>query len=244
VPRLYTWLLNAEENIATQTSSSFLLPNREAALFVQRLLPNAATSRVEPLIVTTQGRPGTVEKGKQEQRGVQLIESYIAPSRQAEFLHFMLPVSRSANGERPRVSALQGTARGLRIQWANGEAEVVLLRGNNEELSMNGERAVARVSPRGTWQRLILQRGTRLSRGSTELMKSTQPVSVAFQMVRDQKLHGTLYAELTTVISVSSPVRPRSVQVNGANVKSRYDEATDMVSFNVSAGTSVIEWDR
>lgn len=243
VPRVYTWLLNAEGNIVTQTSSSFELPNGEAALFAQRLLPNAATDKVEPLMVTTQGRPGEVEKGEQEQRGVQLVESSAEASRQGEFLHFMLPTGNSLKGERPRVSALQGTARGLRIQWPNGELEIVLLRGSDEGLSMNGERAVVRVSPGGAWQRLILQRGTHLSRGSTELLRSTLPVSVAFRSSGEQKLRGTLFAEATTTISVSAPVRPHRVRVNGADVKSQYDETTDMVSFNVSAGTSVIEWE-
>jgi hypothetical protein len=58
-----------------------------------------------------------------------------------------------------------------------------------------------------------------------------------------QKLRGTVYADDTTLISVSAPVRPRRVRVNGANVKSQYDETTDMVSFTVGAGTSTIEWD-
>jgi uncharacterized protein DUF4962/heparinase II/III-like protein len=245
-PHVYTWLLNADENIATPTSNSFVLQNGGAALFVQRLLPNAATVKVEPLIVTTQGRPGEVEKGEQEQRGVQLVESNAEPKGQAEFLHFMLPFRNAVKGERPRVSGLQETARGLRIDWPNGDKEFVLLRGSDEGLSMTGERAVVRVSPAGAWQRLILQRGTHLSRGGVELLRSTSPVDIAFQLMGQgsgaQKVRGTLHAEAKTEISVSAPLRPHSVRVNGVNVKSGYDETTDMVNFSVGAGTSVVEW--
>lgn len=247
VPRLFTWLLNAEKNITARSSNTFLIPNGPAALLTQRLLPNVATSKVERLIVTTQGRPGEVEKGVQEQRGFQLNESGAEPTRHAEFLYFMMPTANSIKGEQPRVSVLQGTARGLRIQWPGGEMEFVLLRGSDEGVSMDGARAIVRVSPRGVWQHLILQQGTRLSRGSVDLLRSTQPISVALQMMRQlknkQRMRGTLYAEAATLVGVIAPVRPHSVRVNGVKVKSRYDEATRMVSFNVGAGTSRIEWD-
>jgi Domain of unknown function (DUF4962)/Heparinase II/III-like protein len=247
VPRVYTWLLNAEKSIVTQTSNSFVMPNGNAELFAQCLLPNPVTFKVEPLIVTTQGRPGEVEKGELEQRGVQLVERNAEPSRHAVFLHFMMVNGKLVKGERPRVSALQGTAQGFRIQWPNGETEIVLLRGSDEGLSMNGERAVVRVSPKGAWQRLILQSGTRLSRGSTELLHSVKPVSVAFDMTGrstlERKVRGTLYAETPTVVSVRAPVKPHGMRINGGDVKSQYDGTTDMVSFTVGAGTSVIEWD-
>lgn len=250
-PRAYTWLLNAEETVVTQTRNSFALPNGDATLFVQLLLPDAPVVKVERLIVTTQGRPGEVEKGRQEQRGVQLVESTPKPGLRAEFLHFMQPIRSALTSAPPRVSALTGSARGVRIQWPNGETEIVLMRGSDESLSMNGQRAVARVSTGGAWQRLVLQRGTRLSRGNKELLRSTLPVDMAFQMTgamtsltsARQKLRGTLYADDTTLISVSAPVRPRRVRVNGADVKSQYDETTEMVSFTVGAGTSTIEWD-
>jgi hypothetical protein len=246
-PHVYTWLINADEKIATPTSNSFVLQNGGAALFVQRLLPNAATVKVEPLIVTTQGRPGEVEKGEQEQRGVQLVESNVEPKGQAEFLHFMLPFVNAINAKPPRVSGLQETARGLRIEWPNGDKEIVLLRGSDEGLNMTGERAVVRVSAAGAWQRLILQRGTYLSHRGAELVRSTLPVDIAFQVMGQergvQKVRGTLHAEATTEISVRAPVRPHSVHVNGVNVKSGYDETTDMVNFRVGSGTSVVEWD-
>jgi uncharacterized protein DUF4962/heparinase II/III-like protein len=242
VPHVYTWLLNAEEKVLSQMSNKFVaLPNGDATLLVDRLLPTAATTKVEPLIVTTQGRPGEVEKGEQEQRGFQLIESNSEPVRQTEFLYFMQPVSKS--DERPHVSALPGTTRGLRIQWPNGDNEIVLLRGNDENLNMTGGRAVARFSKEGTWQRLILQSGTKLSSRSIELFRSTLPVSVSLQKEGRQKLRGTLNAEAATVVSINAQNRPHNVRVNGVIVKGQYDEATDMVSFAVSAGTSVIELD-
>jgi hypothetical protein len=250
-PRAYTWLLNAEERVVTETESSFALPNGDATLLVQLLLPEAPVVRVEPQMVTTQGRPGEVEKGRQEQRGVQLVESTATPGLRGEFLHFMQPIRSALTSARPRVSALAGSARGVRIEWPNGETEIVLLRGSDEGLSMNGQRAVVRVSKGGAWQRLVLQRGTSLSRGSKELLRSTLPVNMAFQMIgadtsrtnARQKLRGTLYADDTTLIGVSAPVRPRGVRVNGASVKSQYNETTGMVSFTVGAGTSIVEWD-
>jgi hypothetical protein len=243
VPRAFTWLLNAEENIVTEAPGSFLLPNGDAALLTQRLLPNSAAIKVEPLIVTTQGRPGEVEKGGQEQRGFQLVESNGEPARTAEFLHFLLPVGNLAKGERPHVSPLRGTARGLQIEWPNGAKEIVLLSGNDEVLSIKGERGVIRLSPRGAWQRLILQRGTHLSYGGVELLRSAFPVSVAFQVRSALKVRGTLYAEVATMITVKVAVRPRGVRANGGELKYKYDEANDSVNFTVAAGTSVIEWD-
>lgn len=241
-PRVYSWLLNAEEKVESQASNTFhALTNDDAALLVERVLPATVTSKMEPLMVTTQGRPGEVEKGEQEQRGFQLLESNAEPSRQAEFLHFMMPVGNSS--ERPRVLALSGTARGLRIQWPDGDNDIVLLRGSGQDLSMSGERAVVRLTKEGAWQRLILQHGTRLSLGNVELLRSTVAVSVSLQRVSGGNVRGTLNSEAATTIHINAQSRPRSVRVNGVNVKSQYDEATNMVSFAVSAGTSVIEWD-
>jgi hypothetical protein len=247
VPRVYSWLLNAEQSIETQTSTSFVLPNGKAGLFAQRLLPNTVTARVEPLMVTTQGRPGEVEKGEQEQRGFQVVESNGEANRATEFLHFLLPFENVVKGEPPRVSALEGTARGLSIEWANRDTEIVLLRGSDEGISMSAERAVARVSPEGVWRRLVLQRGTLLSLKGTELLRSTLPVSIAIQVMDqgqgEQKVRGTLYAEAASVISVRVPMPPHSVRVNGVKVESRYNETTKMLTINTGVGTSTIGWD-
>src|SRR5205085_784729 len=145
-PRQFSWLLNAERAINERAAGDYLLPNGEAALIVERIMPANVSARVEPQMVTTQGRPGEVEKGEQEQRGFQLIERTEGEMKSAEFMHFIraansVLVGTAAHSGVPQIEALKGDARGVQINWGHGDTEWILLRGakaGDEELSTDG----------------------------------------------------------------------------------------------------------
>ncbi len=238
-PRKFSWLLNADNSFVVRSQNSFALSTRSATLFVQRLLPTSVTHQIEPQVVTTQGRPGEVEKGKLERRGFQLVETTNEKSREVQFLHFLRPTEVAWKNS-PRLLALPGVAGGLRIEWPNGDEETVVLREEGGDVKINGDRAVVRVSKEGVLQRLVLQRGTRVERKEVELLRSSKPVSVSLWMIDAQDWRGTVIADAPTTIVVSAPSLRANLRVNGAPVKSEYNAAQKTVSFEVGAGTNVI----
>jgi hypothetical protein len=87
-PHVYTWLLEADREIAA-TPGGADVRNGPAVLHVKRLAPEPATSRIVPLVVIDQGRPGSVEEGKPDRRGLQLQESTSQPVKSARFAYRM-----------------------------------------------------------------------------------------------------------------------------------------------------------
>ncbi|HSE33356.1 MAG TPA: DUF4962 domain-containing protein [Pyrinomonadaceae bacterium] len=239
-PREFSWLLNADEKFRAQNENSFAVSIKDAALFVHRLLPASVNQRVASQMVTTQGRPGEVEKGKLEQRGFQLVESTNVRSREIQFLHF-LSAAETASKRNPRLLALAGVAGGLRIEWPNGDEETVLLRDQSGDVRIRGERAVVRVSRLGMLQRLVLQRGTQIERNGVELFHSLRSVSASFAKSETQEWRGTVITDTSTTIVLSSPVAWSNLRINGLKTRSEYDELKKTISFNVPAGTNVIE---
>jgi hypothetical protein len=238
-PRQFSWLLNAEREIEKVGGRRFVLRSGDAALVVERLWPEKASGAVEPQMVTTQGRPGSVEKGEQEQRGFQLVESTEGKSREAEFLHFLSP-----SGAPPEVSALAGGARGARISWPGGDTEVVLLRGGAgaaEGLALEGARAVLRTTPAGGWRRLIVDAGLRLARGGKVYLRASRPVTVSLEASAGAAWRGGVEAREASRITVAAQGRPREVRVNGSPVKFEYDGAAGALTFGVGAGASRVE---
>lgn len=238
-PRKFSWLLNADNNLVARSQNSFAVSSRSAALFVQRLFPTSVTHQIERQLVTTQGRPGEVEKGRQEQRGFQLVETTNEKSREIQFLHFLRPAETESK-IKPRVSTLPGVAGGLRIEWPNGDEETVLVREDGGDVRITGDRAVVRVSKAGLLQRLVLQRGTRVERKGVELLRSSVPVSASLWMSDAHDWRGTVTTETGATIVVSARAQP-NLRINGTMVKSKYAAARQTVTFEVGAGTSVIE---
>ncbi|HEX6730474.1 MAG TPA: heparinase II/III family protein, partial [Pyrinomonadaceae bacterium] len=238
-PRNFSWLLNADNNFVTKGPADFGITNRNATLFVQRLLPASVKHQIVPQMVTTQGRPGEVEKGKLEQRGFQLVETTNVKNREIQFLHFLRPADNEWK-RHPRVYALPGNGRGLRIEWPNGDKETVLLREESDDVKIRGDRAVVRISKQGVLQRLVLQRGIRVEHKGVELLRSSQPISIAVSIIDGKEWRGALTAESVTTIVLRAPVEPKLL-VNGASIKSAYDANKKTITFEVGAGTNVIE---
>lgn len=238
-PRNFSWLLNADKSLVARSRNSFAISIGDTTLFIQRLLPTSVTHQIESQMVTTQGRPGEVEKGRLEQRGFQLIETTNAKTRELQFLHFL---SSAETGSRikPRVFALPDVDGGLRIEWPNGDEETVLLREDGGDVKISGDRAVVRVSKAGLLQRLLLHRGTRIERKELELFRSSEPVSASLWIIDEREWRGTVTAETRTTIVVNAPLRG-DLRVNGVSSKTEYDAVKKTVSFEVAPGTSVIE---
>jgi hypothetical protein len=239
-PRNFSWLLNADEKFVTHTRNSFAVTQREAALFVQRLLPASVIHRIEPQMVTTQGRPGEVENGKLEQRGFQLVQESNEKSREIQFLHFLRATGAGLK-RKPRVFVLPGVAGGARIEWPNGDEETVLLRENSADVRIKGDRAVVRVSKDGVLRRLVLQHGDRVERKGIELLHASRPVSISLLIIDEQHWSGSITAAADATIVVSASFVPSNLLVNGVKVKKEFDAEKKTVSFEVQAGTSVIE---
>jgi hypothetical protein len=248
-PRQFSWLLNAERTVNERAAGDYLLPNGEAALLVERIAPAQVSAKVEPQMVTTQGRPGEVEKGEQEQRGFQLIERTEGKMKSAEFLHFMRAASsvligESAHSGVPQIEALKGDARGVRINWGHGDTEWVLLRGakvSDEELLTDGARAVLRLNAQRTWTRLIVDNGSRVSQRGTNLLTVSRPATVSFAARVGEWWGGSVVASAPLRVTVNWPRRPHWMLVNGAKVEFTYDESAHTVTFGVGAGTSTVE---
>ncbi len=237
-PRGFSWHLNADSEIKNNTQNVFELINKGASLRVTNLLPVNAKSEIVPQMIMARGRPGSVEKGKEEQRGVQLVTRSVDKAKEFEFLHFLQPVISSSSI--PQVSLLNEKARGLQIIWASGDREFVLLKGQSEKIKSDAVRAVLRVSPSGGWTRMILQNGTTLTNDRQTILKSEKPVSLTFNS-NTNRLTGWISSVAATSLTINMGARPRIVRVNGQTVKFDYNEKTSAIAINVGIGKSRIE---
>ena len=240
--RQFSWLLNADRKIEQLGSSGFLLVNEPAALLVERLVPARAEVKIEPQMVIGQGKPGSVEKGDPDVRGLQLIERTEEKVRQAEFLHFLQPTLAN-DFSRPRVTALGGAqerTRGVRIEWSSGNVEWVLLRGSTDELTTDGERAVLRLGRDRVWRRVIIHRGMRLLHEGTAVLQAGQPVTASLEM-KGEVWQGFVSVASPTELMVNVRRRPRVLLINGVSVPANYDETARTVTFSIGAGGSRIE---
>ncbi|MGH9940824.1 MAG: heparinase II/III domain-containing protein [Pyrinomonadaceae bacterium] len=257
-PRAFTWLLNAEAGIKQLGPTEHVLNTNEGGagsrLFVRQLAPGGGTSaQIAPQMVTAQGRPGSIEQGTQEQRGIQLGKSTGAAARSAEFLHFLLP---EANGEaalsRPRVELLTDPAgtetRGVKIDWPDGSSEWVLLRQGEEGtsdasvaaggLSTDGSRAVLRLTSAGAWRRLSVQEGTRLDADGTSILRSTRPVNAALETSARGGWRGAVNSAGPVDVVVNVSRRPRALRVNGLPAQFKFDTRQRTVTLRLRGASA------
>lgn len=136
-PSEFTFLLNADREIAIEGNSAELI-NENAALRVIRVLPNDADSKVVPQMIQARGLPGSVAEGVSEQRGVQLQTVSSQKQTKFEFLHFLQPILLSDKSASPKIMA---TDSGLQVIWANGGVDTIDLRGKERliEKQRNGK---------------------------------------------------------------------------------------------------------
>jgi Domain of unknown function (DUF4962)/Heparinase II/III-like protein len=77
-PSRITSLLHADEQIEPVGKNQFLLKNGQGSLRAIIVEPEAAVARVESNMVTAAGRPGSVDKGPRQERGLRLAISTLA----------------------------------------------------------------------------------------------------------------------------------------------------------------------
>jgi hypothetical protein len=238
-PSEFSFLLNADREIKLSGDSADLI-NQDAILRVVRVLPIAAKSEVAPQVVLGRGLPGSVEKGESEQRGMQLITKTTEKKTENEFLHFLQISSAADKTPAPRIFALED-AKGVRIDWANGDREFVLLQGKSKEIETEGARAVLRTTKEGAWQRLILQNGTSLKRDGKNLLTSNQTISAVLKINQPNNLSGSIVSAAKAAVQLNLPFSLRRLRVNGRVVSFMFDEKTNVLKFAVSEGKNQIE---
>jgi hypothetical protein len=79
-PRRITSLLHADERIEQIGKNQFLLKNGEGALRATIVEPETAVAKIEANNVTAAGRPGSVDKGPRQERGLRLAVGVAAPA--------------------------------------------------------------------------------------------------------------------------------------------------------------------
>ncbi len=144
-PSDFSFLLNADREIKINGNIADLT-NETTTLRVINLLPNQTDSKIAPQMIQARGLPGSVDKGDAEQRGVQLQTVSKDKQTKFEFLHVLQPISATDKTPAPTV---ERTANGLKIGWANGDADSINLK--------PGERWVERKRSGKNLPKMMLQ---------------------------------------------------------------------------------------
>ena len=74
-PKIITSYLHADNSIEKSSNDSFLFESPKTNLLVKMMTPLAIETKIEKNILTAPGRPGSVDKGEREERGVRLVIS-------------------------------------------------------------------------------------------------------------------------------------------------------------------------
>lgn len=74
-PQTITAFLHADNSITKNSDAAFIFEPNGTSLFVEVLEPNDFETTIEKNILTAPGRPGSVDKGEREERGVRLAVS-------------------------------------------------------------------------------------------------------------------------------------------------------------------------
>jgi hypothetical protein len=100
-PRTFTSLLHADERIEALGKNSYIIKNHNARLRATVAAPEDAQAGIEPNIVTAAGRPGSVDKGERQERGLRLAISTGAPATSARLV-MLLKIEDEAGEPLPR----------------------------------------------------------------------------------------------------------------------------------------------
>ena len=86
-PQIITAFLHADNAIEKVSDNSFFFePNGAPKLLVEIIEPSPAETKSEKNILTAPGRPGSVDKGTREERGVRLAISTAKKVTDAKFI--------------------------------------------------------------------------------------------------------------------------------------------------------------
>ena len=192
-------------------------------------------------MIQARGLPGSVAKGDTEQRGVQLQTVSAQKKTAFEFLHFLQPFSLTEAKNLPTISALADGAKGLQINWSNGDREIVLLNGNGARIASDSKRLIFREDSKGNWKRLIFQLSSEAKLDGKILFHSSKPVSGSFQITESGLLRGKAENSESTEIKLVIPISPKSIKVNGKAVNFKFEQTSKTLSFKLPAGKNLID---
>ena len=85
-PQIVTAFLHSDNVIKERAKNIFEFEPGGTSLFAEIVSPQRYQTRVEKNILTAPGRPGSVDKGEREERGVRLAISTEKPTKEAKFL--------------------------------------------------------------------------------------------------------------------------------------------------------------
>lgn len=85
-PTTFTTLLHADDKITADSKTQFTIGDATTKLIATLVAPADFKAEIEPNILTAPGKPGSVDKGEQQQRGERLAISNGKPSVSAQFI--------------------------------------------------------------------------------------------------------------------------------------------------------------
>lgn len=129
-PSEFSFLLNADREIKIDKNIADLI-NETAVLRAINVSSNQTKSVIVPQMIQARGLPGSVDKGDAEQRGVQMQTVSIEKQTKFEFLHVLQTILSNDKTPAPKV---ERTTNGLKIVWANGDEDVIVLRGTKRSI--------------------------------------------------------------------------------------------------------------
>lgn len=239
-PSDFTFLLNADGEIKLNGLEAELI-NKDAALRIVRIAPNDAKSSIVPQMIQARGLPGSVDKGNTEQRGVQLQTVSAQKQTKFEFLHFLQPFNVAEKNALPKVSTLENNAKGLQINWSNGDTEYVFLNGKSGILDSDASRLIYRRTNENQWKRLSFQNAKYILFENKSLFQSSKTVSATLQTSNAGNLNGWIISNENTEIRLVMPIRPMALKLNGEKAEFKYDAAEKSLILNLKAGRNFIE---
>lgn len=85
IPKIITSFLHADNVINQLAENNFMFEPNGTSLFAEIIEPKSFDVRIEKNILTAPGRPGSVDKGEREERGVRLVISLKQKAKEARF---------------------------------------------------------------------------------------------------------------------------------------------------------------
>lgn len=92
-PQIITSYLHADNLITEKSKNIFEFEPKGTSLLAEIVSPQEYETKIEKNILTAPGKPGSVDKGEREERGVRLAVSTTKPTKEAKFM-FRLKVAR------------------------------------------------------------------------------------------------------------------------------------------------------
>jgi hypothetical protein len=122
---------------------------------VIRIFPDKAEMQAVPQMVQARGLPGSVDKGDNEQRGMQLRVASPNERSSFEFLHILVPFKTGHNASEQAVSVTNVSGHSFSVQLPDGRKDIVCLKGDCDGVPKTHGPAIVRLGRDGKLQKAI-----------------------------------------------------------------------------------------